>query len=263
MKYRVNASARTVGRLTIGGTARPFFGMTPDAAHDILICQGWYAGLPPELQKAVIGAAQIRRRRSANIFDVGDAYDGMYAVLSGEVQIAYRFEDGRFVLLVAATAGTWFGETGLFDRQPRDTEAAITKPGWILHVGATALDDLTRDSVERYAAFARLLSERYRLRGARLASLSMLPVTTRVAQVLRYLSRPSARESELQNVVISQEMLAAMVGATRQTINKSLQALARNGAIKIGYGKIEVLNAKALGTFEEFADRIMAPRAGD
>lgn len=221
--------------------------MTRDQAHHILSRQNWYAALPTELQKAMISAGHIRRRRSANIFDVGDAYDGMYAVLSGEVQIAYRFEDGRFVLLVAATPGTWFGETGLFDRQPRDTEAAITKPGWIFHLTAAALDDLTRDSVERYAAFARLLSERYRLRGARLASLSMLPVTEHVAQILRYLSRPLARESGLQNVVISQEMLAAMVGTTRQTINKSLQALARNGAIKIGYGRIEVLNVGALG----------------
>lgn len=220
--------------------------MSPEAAQQILMGDRWFAGLPADLQQAMVRDAHIRRRRSARVFDIGDPYDGIYAVLSGEVQIGYPFEDGRFVLLVAATAGMWFGETGLFDRQPRDTQAVTTKPGWILHLGADALDALAHASVERYAAFARLLSERYRLRGARLASLSTSSVTTRVAQVLQYLSRPAARASTLQPVSISQELLASMVGTTRQSINKSLQELAHDGAIKVGYGRIEVVDSVAL-----------------
>ena len=47
-------------------------------------------------------------------------------------------------------------------------------------------------------------------------------------------------------VPVSQEQLAMMLGLTRQTLSKELQALARAGAVVLGYGRIEIASTALL-----------------
>jgi CRP/FNR family cyclic AMP-dependent transcriptional regulator len=46
--------------------------------------------------------------------------------------------------------------------------------------------------------------------------------------------------------MLPQEALAMMLGVTRQTLSKELNALAGEGVIALGYGRIELLSLDAL-----------------
>ena len=47
-------------------------------------------------------------------------------------------------------------------------------------------------------------------------------------------------------VSLPQEALAMMLGITRQTLSKKLTALARDGVLKLGYRRIEIVSVAAL-----------------
>jgi CRP-like cAMP-binding protein len=47
-------------------------------------------------------------------------------------------------------------------------------------------------------------------------------------------------------VALPQEALAMMLGVTRQTLSKELNALAREGVIALGYGRIDLLSPASL-----------------
>ena len=48
------------------------------------------------------------------------------------------------------------------------------------------------------------------------------------------------------NLQVSQEQLAAMLGTSRQTVSVNLRELETRGAIRIAYGRIELLDVAAL-----------------
>jgi CRP-like cAMP-binding protein len=49
-----------------------------------------------------------------------------------------------------------------------------------------------------------------------------------------------------RTLMLPQEALAMMLGVTRQTLSKELNALARDGLISLSYGRIELLSVDAL-----------------
>ena len=70
----------------------------------------------------------------------------------------------------------------------------------------------------------------------------------RVARRLLLLARGDATQArEARPVVpVSQEALAMMLGVSRQTLSKELQALAQAGAVSLGYGEIGIASATLL-----------------
>lgn len=64
----------------------------------------------------------------------------------------------------------------------------------------------------------------------------------------RLLARGDATQSPVPRVSVAlpQEALAMMLGVTRQTLSKELNALAKERVIALGYGRIELLSPQAL-----------------
>jgi CRP/FNR family transcriptional regulator, cyclic AMP receptor protein len=79
----------------------------------------------------------------------------------------------------------------------------------------------------------------------------------RVARRLLLLARGDATQArETRPVVpVSQEALAMMLGVSRQTLSKELQALAQEGAVMLGYGRIAIASLARLQQVGEMAAR--------
>jgi CRP-like cAMP-binding protein len=60
----------------------------------------------------------------------------------------------------------------------------------------------------------------------------------------------TARVSQ-SKIPISQDTLAKMLGITRQTLSLELKAMVTAGAIALGYGRIDILSAEILKSFED------------
>ncbi|MOA45290.1 hypothetical protein D3C78_1676740 [compost metagenome] len=69
-----------------------------------------------------------------------------------------------------------------------------------------------------------------------------------MAHRLLVLARGDATQSVhlRHELMLSQEALAMMLGVTRQTLSKELYALATEGVVSLGYGRIELRSLEAL-----------------
>ena len=88
------------------------------------------------------------------------------------------------------------------------------------------------------------LSETVRLLSAQVDSMAFLQADRRIA---RFLSE-TAREGE-SHLFCTDEELGARVGASRVTVNRTLQKFARQGWIRTGYREIQVLCPSELEDF--------------
>ena len=187
-----------------------------------------------------------RRRRFAKgevIFHHGDPADSLYLLDTGRVAVRVLTPDGEQAILNVLGPGKVFGELALIDGHAHRT-ATITA----MEACETIL--LGRGQFER-------LRERHpQVDGILLASLAaqvnrlsehllevlFSPAPRRVYRRLLILDREFGGEP----IAITQEDLALMAGATRSTVNEILRELERQGTVRIGRGRLEVLDGPAL-----------------
>ncbi|WP_416366551.1 Crp/Fnr family transcriptional regulator [Sphingomonas aurantiaca] len=68
------------------------------------------------------------------------------------------------------------------------------------------------------------------------------PIPVRLARTLGGMVRAAGGDS----VALRQEDIAAMIGVSRQTLNKALKAMEREGVIALAYARIRVVDAEGL-----------------
>jgi len=213
----------------------------------ILAQNPWFAGLSYELACEIVRIGQVRHVRDAVLFAEGDEPNGLFAVLTGDVQISRASADGRLGLLLVLRVGAWFGETAHFDDNPQFLNAFAAGPCDLLHLSMRGFRQLTCGNAPYYEAFVRLQCDHYRLAMNHLASLGASPVLVRLAQRLIFFSQADNDLDEGTRIVrLSQEELASTVGVSRQALSIHLRGLERKGVISLGYGVIRVHKRAAL-----------------
>ncbi|MDQ3307502.1 MAG: helix-turn-helix domain-containing protein [Actinomycetota bacterium] len=83
------------------------------------------------------------------------------------------------------------------------------------------------------------MSQRLARSHSRLTNLLGQPLEVQVAQLLL--------EERVDDVVnLTQTTVAALLGVRRPSINRVLKRLARDGMVKVTYGKVQIIDADAL-----------------
>ncbi|WP_431276133.1 Crp/Fnr family transcriptional regulator [Variovorax ureilyticus] len=223
------------------------------AAHrTALDANPWFASMSRTQREALLGAAElIHLRRGAMVFRQGDpvhvAGAGFYGLASGTIKISTLRQDGREAILAVLEPGNWFGEISLIDGSPRTHDATALSALDLLVVPYEAFVRQMQD-----AAFARaiaaLLAARVRGLYGLMEDATLRGLRARVARRLISLARGDVTQSpELRRTVsLPQEALAMMLGVTRQTLSKELNAMADEGVIALRYGRIELLSVDTL-----------------
>ncbi len=181
----------------------------------------------------------LRPRRFARdevIFHRDDAGGQLYVILSGSVKVAIPDEEGHEVVVAVERDGAVFGELALFDDAPRS--ATVTALGET-QVVTLAREDFLRvleRSPRATQEILRLLARTVRRASGRIEDLVFLDVPGRVAKCLLDLATAHGRT----DVELTQDDLAAFVGATRVSVNRALAELEAQGAIAIGRRHISV-----------------------
>jgi CRP/FNR family transcriptional regulator, cyclic AMP receptor protein len=203
-----------------------------------------------ELPEAL--ATELRRygkRKTAakggHLHRKGDTADGLYCVLSGRIRISTLAADGRELVLTDLGEGSVFGEISLFDDLPRTHDAVALQRSELVLVPKADFHALLAKHPELARHFLRELAQKLRLSFTVLDALALQGVTERLAQRLCWLFDHDAR-SRTAGLQASQSDLAAMVGATRQSINKQLKAWERDGVLALRGRSILVLDRAAL-----------------
>jgi len=211
----------------------------------------FFAGVQRENLAAVAAARRPQSyRRHQVIFQRGDPGDALHIVSSGLVRIVLSSPDGSEILLAAMQPGDFFGELSLLDGLPRSATAVASEPTVTLTLARPGFLRILERTPQIAHQIILALSARLRRTDVLLGDSAFLDVATRIAKRLRDLAHTQAgRESPKtpRSVRVIQAELAAMVGASRESVNRELRALAARGLIRVGRGRIMILRPEALG----------------
>ena len=203
---------------------------------DVVLRSPLFATIGPTAARALYDSMnRLHLPRGKAVFHEGDLGDRLYLIGSGAVKLGHRSSDGRESLLSVLGPGEMFGELSLFDPGPRTATASA--------VSDTLLLELSHDELitwlERYPAVAKHLLEalarRLRRTNETLSDLVFADVPGRMAKALLDLSTRFGQPTEDGIRVahgLTQEELAQLVGASRETVNKALADFTSRGWVR-------------------------------
>jgi CRP-like cAMP-binding protein len=212
----------------------------------------WFASMPRAQRESLLGAAElIHLRRGAMVFRQGDpvhvAGAGFYGLAAGTIKISTLRQDGREAILALLEPGNWFGEISLIDGSPRTHDATALSAIDLLVVPYEAFARQMQGAAFA-GAVAALLAARVRGLYGLMEDATLRGLRARVARRLVAFAHGDVTQSPVarRHLTLPQEAFAMMLGVTRQTLSKELNALARDGVIALGYGRIELLSLDEL-----------------
>jgi CRP/FNR family transcriptional regulator, cyclic AMP receptor protein len=209
-----------------------------------------FSGLDDEAAAALRASmATTRFRRGDVVFREGDSGDRLFVIVDGKVKLGRSSSDGRENLLAILGPGQMFGELSLFDPGPRSaTVTAVTD----VTFETLSHDELVRWLTGRPDVARGLLGQlAARLRKANdvVADLVFSDVPGRVAKALLDLSSRFGRTADDGVHVhhdLTQEELAQLVGASRETVNKALADFAHRGWLRLEPRSVVILDVERL-----------------
>jgi len=219
----------------------------PDVAVDrvvVLLGTSLFGDLSPAELEPLAGAATVRRAvRGEHIFDVGEPADAIYIVVSGQLKDATYSDDGAEITHSLWEPGQFFGEVGFFARSRRRVMSMqALEPSTLVVLGREPLMAF----LARHPAVALKLLEDVattsQWQTGMYLSLARRPLADRV--VLRLLDLAEASGTVDAAVAttprLSQSTLAAMVGASRENVNRVLAGLAADGSVLAVDGRYRI-----------------------
>lgn len=221
----------------------------PSDYEPLLASGRWFSGLPEGLRRGLLGAAVVKGLRDgARLFSRGDAPDGLYAVLEGALRVTAVGSEGREAVLAVVEPPQWLGEIAVFDRLPRTHDAVAAGATRVLHVPAAALDALLAQTPAWWRDLGLLATNKLRLLFLALEDAALQPLLPRLARRLVMMAEGHGELSGLSRRVLKvrQEVLAAMVGSSRQSVNQALKELEAQGLVRLAYGELELLDPAGL-----------------
>ncbi|CAN5784348.1 Crp/Fnr family transcriptional regulator [soil metagenome] len=184
-------------------------------------------------------ANRLRRRRFRRnevIFHQGDPGDSLHVVAAGSVKIVLPSHEGDEAIIATLRPGDFFGELALLDGAARSATAAALDASETLVLPRPVFIELL-DTLPglRDALLYGLAYELRRLTG-HVEELHFLDLAGRLAMRLSRLARESQPDGHGEirlDWPYTQSDLAAMIGGTRQSVNKLLSQLVDEGLIRI------------------------------
>ena len=205
-----------------------------------------------DTRRAYGAAVRVRKYKPGQVIYLqGDSGTEMFRLVSGSVRMVVNRADGREIVYILFQPGDCFGDSSLVDGDTRpQTAEALTE---------VSLEVLDQSSFRRLRelsrsfddALLRLLSRQMRYISMHFADANLSPLPVRIAG--RVLSAAQSFGSQQADglrltVPLSQSELAAMVGASRQSVNKVLQAFQTEGLLRVEYGNLLILDLEGLQT---------------
>ena len=221
-----------------------------EGVQDILSRAGIFQGVDPvAVQNLIEQMETVRFPRGTTIFDEGEPGDRLYIITSGKIKLARHAPDGRENLLTVMGPSDMFGELSIFDPGPRTSSAVCVTEFTAATMNSEMLKQWVADHPSIAQQLLRVLARRLRRTNANLADLIFTDVPGRVAKTLLQLAnRFGVQEGGALRVNhdLTQEEIAQLVGASRETVNKALATFAHRGWIRLEGKSVLIVDTEHL-----------------
>ncbi|MEQ5838930.1 Crp/Fnr family transcriptional regulator [Paraburkholderia acidicola] len=208
----------------------------------------WFVSLDPDDRQALLAKTATHSVEAGEfLFRQGDSPDGFYGIVSGFVKVSVLREDGKEAILTVLEPGNWFGEVSAIDGKPRSHD--------MVAVGRVELRYLTKEHFDRLLhrnsfcrAIALLQARHIRAVYSFLEDATLRSTRARVARRLEWLAHgdTTMASDSRRGITVSQEVLAMMLGITRQTLALELKSIEASGAIAMSYRHITIVSIEQL-----------------
>jgi CRP/FNR family transcriptional regulator len=209
-----------------------------------------FEGLDDESARALRRQmSDVKLSRGEHLFLEDQEGDRLYVVLDGKIKLTRTAADGRENLLSVLGPGEMFGELSLFDPRPRTSAATAVTDATVAALAHNALRGWLLDRPDVSMHMLQALARRLRRANDVLADLVFTDVPGRVAKNLLDLADRFGREERDGLHVhhdLTQEELAQLVGASRETVNKALADFAARGWLQISARSVLILDKERL-----------------
>ncbi len=178
----------------------------------------------------------VKISKGSVLFAEGDGGDQLYVIAEGKLKLGTSSGDGRENLLSILGPGEMFGELSLFDPGPRTSTATAVTDVKLLSLGQEKLLPWLAENPKVALQLLARLAQRLRRTNEAVGDLVFSDVPGRVAKALIDLGERFGKKTEEGLFVhhdLTQEELAQLVGASRETVNKALADFAGRNWLKL------------------------------
>ncbi len=202
-----------------------------DRGRKLLEKSTLFAALDEKARREIAAYAMPRSYAAGEwICRLGDHGDSMMAVVVGTVRIWLPAVKGREIILADLPAGELFGEIALLYGKPRSANAtALTNCELMVLQRRDIMPFLDRNP-SVCIKLMEILCSRIRRSDERMSDIAFFDLAARLAKtLLRY----PATGPGVVKLSLSQGELAAMVGGTRENVNRCLREWQRHGILEL------------------------------
>jgi CRP/FNR family cyclic AMP-dependent transcriptional regulator len=218
----------------------------PIDKHQLLRSHPFFSDFSPAIMERLVSRAVVRKvKKGTVLFRKADVGSSLYAVCSGTIRISVPSPHGKEAILNIFTAREIFGEIALLDGGVRTADAVATEDSELLVIDRRDFIPLVRENPDLALRLIELVCGRLRRTSDQVEDAVFLDLPRRLAKVLLEMhSRASGEQA--QTISITQRDLSQMVGAPRESANKTLREWERKGWLKLRHRGVTILQPKAL-----------------
>ena len=216
----------------------------PTAERNFLLSTRWLSEFSEQTAEAILEACHIKEFKNGDtVQKKGKKGDGIYVLLSGAVRFSAVSAAGTEVSFGYLRPGEWAGVISSIDGGGRTHDAYAVGPTRMAWLGVTSITQLSAKYDDFYRVLIKMLCCSIRDTIDEFDKMLMFSTEQILAWRIAYFF-----EMDQSNVSIPlrQDDLAALVGVSRQTINRILQRWSTEGLVETNYGNIRVLDLKRM-----------------
>lgn len=178
-------------------------------------------------------------RKNTIVINQDDETYSLYVILSGSVKVFISGEDGREAVLNHQSAGDYFGDLALIDKQPRVASVMTTEVSRFMIISREDFMACLSKNPEIAINLIKPMTSRMRMLAKNVSNLALLDVYGRVARVLLEQAEEQA-DGEMITEKLTQQEIADMVGASRAMVSRILKDLKAGGYISVDKKRITI-----------------------
>jgi CRP-like cAMP-binding protein len=206
-----------------------------------------FSELAPAELDAVVAVTRARLFAARDVVvRQGEPAEMAFAVVYGRLKVVRASGSGTEAVVAVLRKGEVFGEIAILDGGARSATVIALAPTLLLEIDRRKLHALLLK--EPTVSYKLLLVLARRLRQS-IGSREVVDVPARLARQLIQLADDDGEpvtDGVRLRTELSQRELGAMIGATRESVNRNLAALARRGVVRLEGKQLVVVDVAAL-----------------
>ena len=216
------------------------------------------AGLPDQAKRDLARQARIRHYSAGEvIYMAGSMQSQLSIVADGRVRICSSNPQGREAILAILDTGAWIGDTVFSPGMPRVFGATSHDDCQVVDIPGDALRKLMAEHPESYPVALDLVSRRLWAAMSIIQDDVLRGTEARLARRLLFLAQmhnPPEDSGNAASFRLTKELLANMMGMTRQGVHRVLKHIEAQGLIEFAYGRVTIPDTGRLQAYVEKLD---------